>query len=101
MTLLETYTVEKYIDGAATFSIHYYHDDPSLAILTSLKVDPKKRGKGLGNLALKKAEHLCLTKGFNRIALQTKKDSWMWGWYQRHGYEKTGEGAWLMKIIFC
>ena len=105
MNLVESYTVEKYIDGAAAFAIHYYHDDTNLAILTSLKIKPKHRGKGLGTLTLKKAEQLCLTKGFSRIALQVQRNTWMHGWYKRHGYNEYEASddcfnVWLVKEIF-
>ena len=68
------------------FALHYYNDDLSAVYLTSVFVNEKYRGRGLGNLILSMAEDIAKQHKFETISLKCKIGGTVHDWYKRHGY---------------
>ena len=91
-------------DGLASACLHFYYDNPSEILLSSLLVDKRERGKGRGRAMLKAQERRAAQLGANIVHLWCERDSWQYRWYQRCGYEVTGEHirqgyVWMSKPI--
>lgn len=102
---IETQTTHNFKGENYRFSIHYYADDPTSAILTCLEVDRDERKKGIGTKIMQYAENFAKEKGCDQIYLKLwsiKRNTWLHHWYLRLGYRFHEEDVfdfWLVKDI--
>lgn len=68
------------------WSLYIYDDEPEIAYLAGVFVDEGRRGTGLGNDVLRKAEVKAVSEGCSIIRLWCKDQGFAWKWYTRHGY---------------
>ena len=76
--------------GYASVKVSVEDDDRSVALISDLIVHPERRGEGLGNLLLEKACLEAAAMGAKKVLLSVEPDSWMVGWYRRHGFTERG-----------
>lgn len=91
-------------DRVAEASIYCYLDSNSAVILSSLKVEPDYRKKGIGTLLQEVREQIGRDVKATHCNLRVKKSSWMHDWYLRRGYidfDKHGHRGyiWMMKRL--
>lgn len=91
--------------GKAFGRIYWYNDDDTTVYLDILSVDVDIRKQGIGTELQKIREEIGIQLGAKSSCLWTKKDSWVYDWYQRRGYvylsEYEGEenSAWMKKEL--
>lgn len=69
------------------FALYQYSDSPEKLYLSNVEVSEQFRGKGFGNLILRKAEHYAKRKKAFELFLKCEKESWVSEWYKRHGFK--------------
>jgi GNAT superfamily N-acetyltransferase len=73
--------------GRAFGRIYWYHDDSTTVYLDCLSVDEKMRKKGIGTNLQEIREQIGLYLNATTSCLWVKRDTWMYKWYKRRGYE--------------
>ena len=68
------------------FALYRYSDNLKSLYLANVEVSERYRGKGLGNLILRKAEHYAKRKKASELFLKCEKGTWISEWYKRHGF---------------
>lgn len=85
------------------FALYTYNDDKKTMYLSNVKVNPKVRGRGLGNRILRFADKEAKKKNYTILCLNVLKSSWVHSWYSRHGYsdfcDKNNDNIWMKKYI--
>lgn len=85
--IADDYTLIMTRDGKGTCSVSIDENIKSCACIYNLSVDTKCRKRGYGNKLLKEAEYVARLFEAKVVSLTVKIDSFMYGWYQRSGYE--------------
>lgn len=86
------------------FSLYVYNDDMKTMYLSSVRVNPTVRKKGIGNYILDIAENEAKKYGADNILLIVSKSSWVHDWYKRRGFadfmiDKHKDYIWMQKQI--
>lgn len=84
------------------FVIYWYTDNCTECILSDVKVKSFYRKIGYGNLLLIKAIQIAKERGFETMCLRVLKDSWMYDWYKRNGFNyhsHFGDYVWMIKNL--
>jgi N-acetylglutamate synthase-like GNAT family acetyltransferase len=79
------FIIEK--SGKAIARAYFYHDDTNIIYLDMLSIDTDIRQQGIGTKLQIIRENIGLILGANTSCLWAKKDTWMYDWYKRRGYE--------------
>ena len=79
------FTMEK--EGRAFCRLYYYDDENTTVYLEGLSVVEEARRQGIGTELFKLMEYFGICLGATISNLWVDKDSWMFGWYSRMGYE--------------
>ena len=74
-------------DGSSFARACIYHNDPSCICLSDLYVQDDFRNKGEGKYLQEVRENIGISLGCDTALLSVKKNSWMFEWYERRGYE--------------
>lgn len=79
--------------GSPVGFVQLYHSFSTVSlqpiyILNDLYVIPSARGLGVGSALLKKAQSICIQKGYKGVALETGVDNPAKALYERLGWEK-------------
>lgn len=69
------------------FAMYVYDDDDDTIYLSNVKVLKTARGTGLGNMILDNAIKCAKDSNKKSICLKCLVDSWVHGWYSRHGFQ--------------
>lgn len=78
-------------DAFGTVTVQFFNDEPNSAYITSLSVYSNARNKGLGKLLLHEAEKMAKERpGIDEITICCDKNSFVYDWYIREGYDDTG-----------
>ena len=75
-------------NGNAFGHLYWFHDDNTSVYLSWLSVNAKIRQQGMGTELQKLREEMGLHMGAKSSCLWVKKDTWMYNWYKRRGYEE-------------
>ena len=89
-------------NGRASASLYWYDDDKTTMYLSELSVSPVYRNEGVGTELQVLREETCKLLGGKRTRLMVKKDTWMYDWYKRRGYEEFEDNVdfiWLQKEL--
>lgn len=86
------------------FNLYVYNDDMKTMYLSSVRVNPTARKRGIGNDILVTAENEAKKYGADNILLVVSKSSWVHDWYKRHGFvdfkiDKYKDYIWMQKQI--
>jgi len=93
------------IDGKAFARVYWFRDDNESIYLDMLSVCESQRKQGLGTKLQELRESIGVEMGANSAYLWVKKDSWMYNWYRRRGYEdckdheKEDGFIWMRKML--
>jgi len=74
--------------GAAIVSVSVEKEIPDRAWVSGLSVCAPSRRKGLGKLLLNEATVRASRMGAKTVWLRADPDSWLPGWYERHGFKR-------------
>jgi GNAT superfamily N-acetyltransferase len=91
--------------GKAFGRIYWFNDDNTTIYLDWLSVDENVRRKGIGTELQEMREGIGLQLGATIVCLWVRKNTWMYDWYHRRGYQdwkdhKTEENAiWMKKKL--
>lgn len=67
-------------------------DDPDVATLAAIYVDPDHWGNGIGTALLERFESFCRSRGYERVRLRVlAENDRAQMFYRAHGYEQVGE----------
>ena len=85
----------------ASVRVSIRRSEPNLAIIDSLWVSEKDRGKWEGGFLLEQSEMLAKSKGCKYVALaydETFSPKWVLEWYERIGYKpyKVNSIGWIL-----
>lgn len=89
-------------NGRASASLYWYDDDKTTMYLSELSVSPLYRNEGVGTELQILREETCKLLGGKITRLMVKKDTWMYDWYKRRGYEEFEDNVdfiWLQKEL--
>lgn len=78
-------------DGKATIEVTVSYDEPEVAYLKGLSVYEPEREKGLGRRMLCEAITLSNKIGCKYAYLHADKDSFVFAWYKRFGFQYFGD----------
>lgn len=98
-------TIRYYKGKYFRFAMYIYDDDDETIYLSNVYVDPIARGTNLGNRILKLADQEAKKYGADTIFLNVLKNSWVHGWYERHGFSDYGDNEederyiWMIKHV--
>ena len=86
------------------FNLYVYNDDMKTMYLSSIRVNPTARKKGIGNDILVTAENEAKKYGADNIRLFVSRSSWVHDWYKRYGFvdfmiDKYKDYIWMEKQI--
>ena len=86
------------------FNLYVYNDDMKTMYLSSVRVNPTARKKGIGNDILVTAENEAKKYGADNIRLFVSRSSWVHDWYKRYGFvdfmiDKYKDYIWMQKQI--
>lgn len=73
--------------GCAFARVYWFNDDVNTIFLGSLSVEDWARSQGIGTHLQEMREKLGRELGYRFSCLWVKKDTWMYDWYKRRGYE--------------
>lgn len=69
-------------------------DDPDVATLAAIYVDPDDWGRGIGTALLERFHDFCRRRGYDRVRLRVlAANDRARSFYRHHGYELVEEGA--------
>lgn len=87
-------------DLKSSCKIHIYDDDPNLAYVSDLYVDPEQRCSGIGSKILSFCEECAKNNGCGKITLISDINDWVRSWYKRIGYyEVSSQVVFEKKLI--
>lgn len=92
-------------NGNAFARLYWYSDDNTTVYLDRLSVDVKVRKKGYGTELQKLREDIGILLGAKFSCLWVRKDTWMYEWYLRRGYEdwilheQEKDSIWMRKKL--
>jgi len=91
--------------GECFARLYQYDDEKDVVYLDWLSVDENSRKQGVGTELQKIREEIGRKLGATTSCLWVKKDTWMYNWYKRRGYEdwkdnKNEDNAiWMKKTL--
>ena len=96
--------VYQYYGNNYRFALYTYNDEPDVTYLSNVRVDPKSRGRGIGDKILKDAEEMAIQHNSRVICLKVLINSWMHDWYSRHGFvdyadDEDSKYVWMNKVL--
>ena len=84
-------TVIIILDGGYSFAmVSMMDNDESVANIHDIIVHADRRGRGWGSRLLELATESARHLGASIARLAVDPDSWMCGWYERHGFREKG-----------
>lgn len=75
-------------NGNGTVTIQIDNDNNTSGCITCLSVTDNVRNKGLGNKLIQECKKLAKELGLEEIYLTAEKDSFVFDWYKRKGFNK-------------
>lgn len=91
--------------GKSFGRLYWYGDDNTTVYLDRLSVDINSRRQGLGTELQIIRENLGIKMGAELACLFVQKNTWMYDWYKRRGYEyyidyeNENNTVWMKKIL--
>lgn len=86
-------------DGKSCCKLQIYDNEPNLAYISDLFVDPNQRSKGIGSEMIKYCEEYAKNKGCLKISLISDIDNWTRKWYKKIGYNEVSSQVLFEKKI--
>lgn len=77
------------LDGKSCCKIQIYDNEPTLAYISGLFVDPNQRHKGIGSEIIKYCEEYAKNRGCQKVSLISDIDNWTREWYKKIGYDEV------------
>ena len=104
--IYEDYTISRIMDinGKSFIELYYYNNDIKNYIIQNLFVSEKERNKKFASILLDFCIKTATEENADRLNLYATKDSWMWNWYKRLGFQEDekmedSEYTWMFKQL--